>query len=149
MTEEQAYQYALDIFNQTVANLSRMADSARSDAIANLNNMQATSYDPTDRTAYEMTMNGMNQIGGISDYVFDTVGNASNYALDNSTIVKLQTEHTSIAGAPTQAPVDSFSSLFTHAVSDPGQFVHTNSTGFLILGVIFSLLLAKFIFLSR
>jgi hypothetical protein len=149
MTEVQAYQYALDIFNQTVANLSRMADSSRSEAIASLNNLQATSCDPTDRTAYDMTMNGMNQVGGISDYVFDTVGNASNYALNNSSIVKLQTEHTSIAGATTQAPVDSFGSLFNHVVSDPGQFVHTNSTGFMILGIIFSVLLAKFIFLRR
>jgi hypothetical protein len=33
--------------------------------------------------------------------------------------------------------------------SDPGSFVHANSTGFMVLGIVFSVLLGKFIFLRR
>jgi hypothetical protein len=114
-----------------------------------LMNMQATSSDPADTGAYDMTMYGMDQIGGITGHVLDTIGNASNYFINNSSTVTLQTEHTSIAQPVASAPIDSFGSLFTHVASDPGNFVHANGTGFMILGIIFSVLLGKFIFLRR
>jgi hypothetical protein len=148
-TDEQEYQYALDIFNQTIANMSSFIDSARADAIRELDNLNAGSSDPADAAAYGMTMNGVDQIDGITDHVFDTIGNASNYFIDNSSTATLQTEHTSVAQPLASAPIDSFGSLFAHAASDPGQFVQTNSTGFMVLGVIFSLLLCKFLFLHK
>jgi hypothetical protein len=149
MTNEQEYQFALDVFNQTIANMSSFMDSARADAIRELNNLNAGSSDPSDAAAYGMTMNGMDQIDGITNRVFDTIGNVSNYFTDNSSTVTLQTEHTSVAQPLASAPVDSFGSLFTHVASDPGKFVQTNSTGFMILGVIFSILLLKFLFLHK
>jgi hypothetical protein len=147
--EQQQYQYALDIFNQTVANLSGFVDAARADAIRELNGLHAGSSDPLDAGAYNLTMYGVDQISGIKDHVVDNIGNASNYFINNSSVVPLQTEHTSVAQSVATAPVDSFSSLFTHVASDPGNFVHTNSTGFMVLGIIFSVLLGKFIFLRR
>jgi hypothetical protein len=149
MTDEQEYQYALDIFNQTVANMSSFLDAARADAIRELNSMYAQSSDPTDMEAYNMTMQGMNQIDGITTHVFDTVGNVSNYFINNSSTVALQTEQSSIARPLVSVPIDSFSSLFTHMAIDPGQFIHTNSTGLTILGIIFAVLLGKFLFLRR
>jgi hypothetical protein len=150
MTDDlEQYQYALDIFNQTVANMSSFVDTARADAINELNGLHAGYTDPVDDGAYNLTMYGMNQISGVTDHVFDTVGNVSNYFVNNSSTVTLQTEHTSVSGAVVSAPIDSFSSLFTHVASDPGNFVHANSTGFMILGIIFSVLLGKFIFLRR
>lgn len=150
MTDDlEQYQYALDIFNQTVANLSSFVDAARADAIQELNGLHAGYTDPADAGAYNLTMYGMDQISGIKDHVVDNIGNASNYFINNSSVVTLQTEHTSIAQPVGSAPIDSFSSLFTHVASDPGNFVHTNSTGFMVLGIVFSVLLGKFIFLRR
>jgi hypothetical protein len=149
MTDEQEYQYALDIFNQTIANMSSFIDAVRADTIQQLNALNAGYSDPTDAVAYGMTMDGMDQIGSITDHVFDTVGNVSNYFINNSSTVVLQTEHTSVAQPLASAPVDSFSSLFTHIASDPGKFVQTNSTGFMVLGIIFSVLLGKFLFLRK
>jgi hypothetical protein len=148
MTDEQEYQYALDIFNQTVANMSSFVDVARNDAINELNNLHSSYSDP-DNGAYNLTRYGMDQITGIKDHVVHTVGNASNYFINNSSAATVQTEHTSVAGSALSAPIESFGSLFTHVASDPGQFVHANSTGFMVLGVIFSVLLGKFIFLRR
>jgi hypothetical protein len=149
MTDEQAYQYALDVFNQTIANMSSFVDAARADAIRELNGLNAGAPDPVDAAAYDMTMNGLDQINGVTDHVFGTIGNVSNYFINNSSTVALQTEHTSVAQPLASAPIDSFGSLFTHVASDPGKFVQTNSTGFMVLGVVFSLLLGKFIFLRR
>jgi hypothetical protein len=129
--------------------MSSFMNEARADAIRELNNLNAGSSDPADAAAYGMTMDGMNQIDGITDHVFDTVGNVSNYFINNSSTVTLQTEHTSVAQPLASAPIESFSSLFTHVASDPGNFVQTNSTGFLVLGVIFSILLLKFLFLHK
>jgi hypothetical protein len=129
--------------------MSSFVDSARADAIRELNNLNAGSSGSGDAAAYGMTMNGMDQINGITDRVFDTIGNVSNYFINNSSTVTLQTEHTSVAQPLSSAPIDSFGSLFTHVASDPGQFVHTNSTGFMILGIIFSVLLCKFLFLHK
>lgn len=150
MTDElEGYQYALDIFNQTVANLSSFVDAARADAINELNGLHAGYTDPVDAGAYNLTMYGMDQISGIKDHVVDNIGNASNYFINNSSVVTLQTEHTSIAQPVASAPIESFSGLFTHVATDPGNFVHTNSTGFMVLGIVFSVLLGKFIFLRR
>jgi hypothetical protein len=149
MTDEQEYQYALDIFNQTIANMSSFIDAVRADTIQQLNALNAGSSDPSDTAAYGMTMNGVDQINSITDHVFDTVGNVSNYFINNTSTVALQTEHTSVARPLASAPVDSFSSLFTHIASDPGNFVHTNSTGFMVLGIIFSVLLGKFLILRK
>ncbi len=46
--EQQQYQYALDIFNQTVANMSSFVDAARADAINELNGLHAGYTDPVD-----------------------------------------------------------------------------------------------------
>ena len=143
------YQQALDIFNETVANLNRFVDAQRIDTISELSNMQAQSSDPMDTGAYNLTMYGIDQIGLVNRHVMDTVGNVSNYFIDNSSTVNLQTEHTAVASSLASAPVDSISSLFSHVVNDPGNFIQANSTGFIVLIAVFSLLLGKFIFLKR
>ena len=127
--------------------MSAAVDTAKLDAINEINTINAGSADPTDKGAYDLTMYGIDQISGITGHVFDTLGNAS--VIGDTSAISAQTGHASAGTTLASAPIDSFGSLFNHIVTDPGQFMQTNSTGFMVLGAVFTLLLGKFFFMPR
>jgi hypothetical protein len=94
------YAEALRLFNETVQNLSRVADLQRAETIAEVNAIQAQSVDPSDMGAYNLTMYGIDQVHFMKNNIVDTVGNASNYDLvNNTTVMALQTDQTAISAS--------------------------------------------------
>ena len=92
------YAETLRLFNETVQNMSRIADLQRAETIAEVNAIQALSVDPADMGAYNLTMYGIDQVHFMKNNIVDTVGNASNYDLvNNTTVMALQTDQTGIS----------------------------------------------------
>jgi hypothetical protein len=134
------YQSALDLFNQTIANLTSIVEAERADAMSELQAFQASqAMDSSDMGAYNLTMYGMDSVHSIHSNVIDTVGNVSNYYLNSSTpTMAVQTEHTSVG-----------TSLFSPLFNDPASLLPTHDTGMLIVWVVFALILGKFLLMRR
>ena len=134
------YQSALDLFNQTVANLTRIVEAERTDAINELQAFQASQpMDASDMEAYNLTMYGMDSVHSVHSNIIETVGNSSNYFINDSTpMMAVQTDQTSIG-----------TSLFSPLFNDPASLLPTHSTGTLIVWVVFALILGKFLLMRR
>jgi hypothetical protein len=138
------YQTVLDIFNQTIANLTSFVEGERADVMNELEIFRASgSMDPSDMEAYNLTMYGMDSVTSVQRNVIENVGNASNYFINNSTTVmtvetELQTEHTGVS-----------SSMISHFFSDPTSILPTHDTGTMIVWVVFGAILVMFLLHKR
>ncbi|OPY29683.1 MAG: hypothetical protein A4E28_00743 [Methanocella sp. PtaU1.Bin125] len=136
------YQTALDLFNQTIANLTRLVEESRADAINEINAYQAATGD-MDTGAYDLTMYGIDSVTSVQRNVIENVGNASNYFINNSTTVmtvetELQTEHTGVS-----------SSMISHFFSDPTSILPTHDTGTMMVWIVFGIILVMFLLHKR
>jgi hypothetical protein len=132
------YQSALDLFNQTVANLTRLVEESRTDAINELNAYQAATGD-TDTGAFDLTMYGIDSVTSVQRNVIENVGNASNYFINNSTTtMAVETEHTGVS-----------TSLVGHFLSDPTSILPTHDTGTMLVWVVFGVILVMFLLHKR
>ncbi|MGA9141407.1 MAG: hypothetical protein WBZ29_14365 [Methanocella sp.] len=134
------YQSALDLFNQTVANLTSFVEAERADALNELQAFQASqAMDSSDMGAYNLTMYGMDSVHSIQSNVIETVGNSSNYFInDTAATMAVQTDHTSVG-----------TSLFSPLFNDPASLLPTHSVGTMIVWVAFALILGKFLLMRR
>ena len=107
--------------------------------------MYANSTDPSDAAAYNMTLYGMDQVGAMHSHVIATVGNVSNYFIDNNSTMILQTEHTGVSTALASNATDPFSGLFT-AVTNPGSLLPSPSWGLLLPIALFTVAFLIFLF---
>jgi hypothetical protein len=134
------YQDALDLFNETVANMTRMVEESHADIVNQLNAYQASgTMDSSDMGAYNLTMYGVDSVHSVHSEIIGSVGNVSNYYINNSTpVMAAQTENTSMS-----------TSLVGHFLSDPTSILPTHDTGTMMVWVIFAVLLGMFFFMYK
>lgn len=147
------YADALRIFNETVQNLSLAADMQHSDSISEINAIQASSMDPSDMGAYNLTMYGMNQVHDAQAHIVSTVGDVNNYNISVdptpvATSMPFQVEHTSISSSLVTYTGGS-NGLFSHFIVDPSSILPTQHPSLWLVYGLFGILLGKFIIMRR
>jgi hypothetical protein len=124
-----------------------------------INAIQASSMDPSDMEAYNLTMYGMNQVRDSQVHIVSTVGDVNNYRIPEeaaalmadptpvATSATYAVEHTSISSSLTSFTVPD--NLFSPFLADPSCILPTHTPSLWLVYGIFGILLGKFLILRR